>query len=278
MKEDDVAENKNPSDTLDDLDDLLEPDLPSADAPLGGDEDDLLSEDNSISEVESEPEPVTPEAKPRASRKPRAPKEADSEDTSVVDDEDAARIRELQARLAEPPKPKKVASSTHDAQGRPLPEDQLTPAQREIRHLEDELAKRLAKEAEEAETEYVSPAEGKETLLIHIVNDGLTINGQMTYRGQEFEFEVGGMAWNQTVDRTGFSYLSLVDDIDAQYERWGEQKFARGPWRGRRGVTEKDIPRSLNTEQERQQWLEDARAAQDAERRRGRAAPVFSGV
>lgn len=168
------------------------------------------------------------------------------------------RIRELQAELAKPA-PKKNA--------RPTPESQLTPDQKKIRDLEDQLARRRSQEADDADTEWEEASGEGERILLHVCEDGLIAMGVVWYRGQEIEFVVGSEAYEQTKDRNGVSWLDMLDDIDAQFERWGAQYIKRGPWRGKKwGDT------SVLSDPEE---IAAAKTAAEAERRRNRAAPVI---
>lgn len=168
------------------------------------------------------------------------------------------RIRELEAELSRP------VATAKDA--RPIPESQLTPDQRRIRELEDQLARRRAAESEAADTEW-DTTEGGERILLHVLEDGFLMQGQVWYRGQEVEFVVGSEAYEQTKDRNGNTWLDLLDDIDGQFERWGKQYIKAGPWRGKKwGDTS-----IYSTPEE----VAAARQAAEAERRRNRAAPVI---
>ena len=153
---------------------------------------------------------------------------------------------------------------------------ELTPEEQELKELQDALAKRNAVIADQSPTQFDASTGTGEKILFHMLDDGFIFNGQVTYRGQEFEVEVGSQAYKQTLDRTGRSWLDLIDDIDAQFDRWGMARFGPGPWRGRRKATVKDIPSDLKTEAERTQWLLDMQKAEQAEVARGRRAPVFA--
>lgn len=166
------------------------------------------------------------------------------------------RIRELEAELAAP-------APVFTISGKP--EAELTEEERQIRDLEDKVAKRRAAEMEAAPEQFAPAATG-ETLLLHFLEDGITFSGRSWYRGQEVEFEIGGKAWEQQKDRNGNSWLDLVDDIDAQYDKWGKQMFARGPWRGKPWG---DFDHITDPEERAQ-----AEAGAKAEQRRNRAAPV----
>ena len=169
------------------------------------------------------------------------------------------KIRELKETLAQP-----IPEPEFSIAGKP--EAALTDEEREIRDLEDQLAKREAKILESSATKYAEPAKG-ETLLIHFLEDGMTFSGQSWYRGQEVEFEIGGTAWEQQKDRNGNTWLDLVDDIDAQWAKWGKQMFARGPWRGKSWIDFSHITDPAERAE--------AEAAAKAEARRNRAAPIL---
>lgn len=187
-------------------------------------------------------------------------------DVSQMDEADVEKeyLASLQARIK------------GDPVARPKPESELTPVQRQIRAAEDQLTRIESDRATNAAPSFEERTSA-DVLLIHIVNDGLAINGQPVYRGQEFEFDLHGRAYEQTKNKFGVSYLDLVDDINAQYERWGEQKIGRGPWMGKReNFSVKDAPSEL-TGADREQWVADMIAHQKAESRRSKAAPVMVG-
>jgi hypothetical protein len=260
------------TDPLDDLLELTADDevtsAPAADTNL----DDLLDDVTNDVKVVEEPKP---EPKKRAPRKPRVAATRDPEEvvnepghipTETINPTESEtpeqrRIRELQAELAKP-----ILRPTSDAAGRPLPESELDAEQRQIRQLEDAVARRKAEALSQAEQSYVEPSDDAEVIHIHFLQTGLLVNGATTYRGQEMKFEVGGLAHRQTMDRNGNSFLDLVDDIDGQWDRYGKQYFARGPWRGRKW----DDVSTITDPQARL----DAEAAARAEARRGFAAPV----
>jgi hypothetical protein len=176
-------------------------------------------------------------------------------------DEDDAELAALQAELSKPeikPEPEPPIEL------RPTPEAELTPKQRQIRQLRDELAKKQARELEAANTVY-DTSDGKERILINFVADGFTAQGVSWYRGQELEFVVGSQAYEQTKNRLGQSWLDLRDDEDAQYERYGEVKFRSGPWRGKRW-SESNYPDATQA---------DLAAAERKELSRRRAAPLM---
>jgi hypothetical protein len=108
----------------------------------------------------------------------------------------------------------------------------LTPEQQEIKRLRDLLAQEKGKKDTELEYEPEAPADG-ETVRIHFLEDGMTAQGRIWYRGEELEFVVGSPAYQQTFDRFGWSWLSLRDNDFGQVDRWGSVKFRSGPWPGK---------------------------------------------
>jgi len=123
------------------------------------------------------------------------------------------------------------APVTAPAATRPVPETELSPDQRRIRDLEDQLAKERGKKDPEEELEFVEPdADGN--ILIHFLDDGFTALGKVWYRGQELEFTPGSGAYNDTRDRNGNSWLDLAGNDMAQIHRYGRVMFRLGPWPG----------------------------------------------
>lgn len=118
--------------------------------------------------------------------------------------------------------------------GRPVAESELTPDQRRIRALEDQLARERGRK--DVEPELVVPAQpgARDNIVIHFLEDGFTALGKVWYRGQEIEFEPNGPAYGDTCDRHGRSWLDLRDDEFAQVERYGKIMFRSGPWPGRK--------------------------------------------
>src|SRR3954453_22291669 len=102
---------------------------------------------------------------------------------------------------------------------RPKPDAELTPEQRRIRDLENQLALERGKKDVEPELETVT-ADNAETIVIHFLEDGLTSLGKVWPRGQELEFVRGGQAYRDTCDRQGRSWVELRDNEFAQVERF----------------------------------------------------------
>lgn len=246
------------------LDDLLEPD-----------EDDIADLEEPVARTAPAPEPKK-RGRPRAKTTPDEPLAGggsrDATDEELIAAENAGtiprspltetpeqkRIRELEALLAAP--------SPKDA--RPRDESTLSPEEKKIRELEDRLARKQANDLALAGTKYQPPTGDGEHILFHMTADGLIFNGIITYKGQEFEVVVGSKAYEQTKNRNGDTWLDLLDDVDGQYERWGQQRIARGPWRGRKWGDASTLTDA--------QDIADAKAAAERERKRNRAAPVFA--
>lgn len=163
--------------------------------------------------------------------------DADQEQTTEEHDNSAKSIEQveieaLRAQLAEAQAQleKKSEPTSH----RPVPEEELTPEQREIRMLKDQLARQNAKKVDAAEEFFENSDDG---ILVHFVADGLTSNGRTFYRGQEVTF--GPQAYAATLDRHGNSWLKMSDE--EQMDRFGEIKFRLGPWPGKREYEEEAL-------------------------------------
>jgi hypothetical protein len=114
-----------------------------------------------------------------------------------------------------------------------VPETELTPEQQEIKMLRDLLAKKQGREDPEPEVDE-NIVEGDESnILVHFLEDGLTVNGRVMYRGDELEFAVGGQAYKDTFNRFGVTWLDLRDSDFAQVERFGKVMFRSGAWPGK---------------------------------------------
>lgn len=114
-----------------------------------------------------------------------------------------------------------------------VPDVELTPEQAEIKRLRDMLARETGrKDPGVTPGELKNPGDGK-NIVIHILEDGMTALGKIWYRGEEMEFEPGGMAFKDTFNKRGESWLDLRNDEFAQAERWGKILFRNGPWPGK---------------------------------------------
>lgn len=113
----------------------------------------------------------------------------------------------------------------------------LTPEEIEdLKALEDEEARlnnaRLAQAEKGPDTFDNSRVGGTgETIVFHVLIDGVTAFGNVWYRGQEIEIEKGTAAYKRTLDKHGNSWLDIIGDEHAQYARWGERKFGVGTFR-----------------------------------------------
>jgi hypothetical protein len=185
----------------DDFDDLL--DVDETVTPAESDEPAVDNFDDLVAEVAEEPE-LTPEQK---------------------------RIAELEAALA-----------AHDEDE--LAEIELTPDQKRILELEALLAEReldkSVREAERADVGMsVAPGAGKK-ILFHFKKDGLLVLGNIWLRGQEVEIEVGSRAYERTRGSDGSSWLDILDDDNAQIDKWGDHYVGSGPFVPRRGEVFED--------------------------------------
>lgn len=156
---------------------------------------------------------------------------------------------------------------------RPKPAGMLTPAERAERERRHAEAVAAAARFEAAPPQFV-PAEGA-AILIHFVADGLTAFGQVWYRGQELAIGPDHPRWTEAL-----GWITL--DRYGQIERWGEQKFDFGPWPGRKSYADAlgsfEQLRGTDSAGNKVTFAgpteEQLRAADDAERRRGRAVPA----
>lgn len=117
----------------------------------------------------------------------------------------------------------------------------LTKAQRSKIAKDSYAARKAAKEAaatataEETESFVEIKAEPKratdEVVHIHFVADGMVAFGQPWFRGQEISMVVGDEQWKSTLDRNGETWIRMT--ADEQIDKYGEEKFRPGPWRGK---------------------------------------------
>jgi hypothetical protein len=114
----------------------------------------------------------------------------------------------------------------------PEPVPELTPEQKEIARLRDQLARVSGKKDVLPEVDDTVHEDG-EVIRIHFLEDGLTVNGRMMYRGDELEFVVGGGAYRDTFNRLGKTWLDYRLDEFGQVERYGKVFFRNGAWPGK---------------------------------------------
>ena len=114
-------------------------------------------------------------------------------------------------------------------------EAELTSEEKQIRALQDQLAKANGKKIDTVEDVFEDSEDG--VVLIHVLKDGLTAQGRVWYYGQEISF--GPEAYRDTLDRFGVSWLSQSEED--QINSKGEVLFGKGPWPGKRGYTEKSL-------------------------------------
>lgn len=156
---------------------------------------------------------------------------------------------------------------------------ELTPDQRRIRELEDLLAKERGKKDPAPTLQRAKPG-GKDNIVIHVVHNGFTSNGQTWYFGQEMEFTPNSKAYLGTVDRTGNSWLDLRDDESAQIDKYGDVMFRSGPWPGKKYIdadkAEFERLRGDGDRPVRRPTAEELAAADAAEAKRARAVPLVA--
>lgn len=156
---------------------------------------------------------------------------------------------------------------------RPKPDAELTPDQRRIRDLENQLAlERGRKDPEPVEDPDAQLYLGEDgNVVIHVLEDGFTAFGKVWYRGQELEIQPGSQQWQDSCDRFGRSWLERRDD----------PRFGHGPWPGRSYLDAANVPfdilKSINGKSSVPRPTDDelARVA-EAEARRKRAAPLLT--
>jgi hypothetical protein len=152
---------------------------------------------------------------------PAVDDDTESEEQTESHENGVSEVELLRAQLAAAQE--QLASAPKASIEKPKPESELTPEQRQVRELQDQLARERGKK-DSYITEYTENVVGG--ILVHFLDDGLTGNNRVFYRGQEYTF--GPEAYADTVDRLGFSWLNLDDD--EQIARWGKVRFRKGPW------------------------------------------------
>lgn len=146
-------------------------------------------------------------------------------------------------------------------EGKPLPEAALTPEQKQIRDLQEQLAAAQVRNSDAAEPDYeedalVEDPNAEDVIVIHFREDGFSAFETIWYRGQELRIVKNSPHHLATKDRNGNSWLDLADDEFGQADKYGKVMFRSGPWPGKA-------------------WT-DPEAANKEKRRAGRP-PVFRG-
>lgn len=179
---------------------------------------------NSLLEHDA-PEDAKPQA-PAVDDDPTTEQETEEHENSVPTVEQIE-LEALRAELAA----LKADRGSAVAPSRPKPEAELTPEEKQIRSLQDELARVKGKNIDKLEEIFET---GDEVILIHVLKDGFTAQGRVWYRGQEISF--GPEAYRDTLDRYGQSWLS--ESEEDQFENRGDIYFRKGPWPGKRTYDE----------------------------------------
>ena len=135
------------------------------------------------------------------------------------------------ARKKPGPKPKaaEVTESPEEMRAR-IEAEVRAQVEAEVRAKVDEEAKvnSLANEARPINgLDITGKADVEGSILVHFVEDGLTLLGKVWYRGEELAINPGTPQWEEA-----YEILSL-NEYD-QEERWGRRFFREGPWRGKR--------------------------------------------
>lgn len=129
---------------------------------------------------------------------------------------------------------------------------ELTPEQKEAEDREARINNARLLQAEHVDRFDNSRQGGTgQVILFHVVRDGVTAFGDVWYRGQEIEIEVGTAAYRRTLDKNGKSWLDIVNDEEAQYIRWGERRFGPGEFRPRPGERFEDALVSVDQRRKR---------------------------
>lgn len=166
---------------------------------------------------------------------------------------------------------------TAELVGGEQPDIELTSEQQRVREQEAQHAQAEGKT--ETAPVYETPTSGEDNIVIHVLEDGFTVLGNVWFRGQEMEFSPNGPAYRDTFDRNGRSWLELRDKDFAQVERWGKIMFRSGPWPGKSLLEAEEVSfdqlRSLKNDGTYvpSPSKQELSAAAAAEAKRGRAAP-----
>jgi hypothetical protein len=156
---------------------------------------------------------------------------------------------------------------------RPKPDAELTPEELAARQRAHDAAIRLGKETPIDVKYYPESAPaGVKSTVIHFLVDGFCVFGTVWFRGQEAEVWPGHPRWPEMQQL-------LLQDSAYQFNRYGRQMFALGPWPGERSYTagagKFQNLKTLSGEGSVLQPTEDELArADEAERRRGRRVPM----
>lgn len=152
------------------------------------------------------------------------------------------------------------------------PAGELSDAERADRERQHVAAVRLGKEMPAVVYTSGSAPPGVPTVIIHILQDGFCVFGQVWMRGQELEVWEGHPRWHEM-------QRLLREDVSVQYARYGRQMFGMGLWPGAKSYTAgagKFQPlKQISGDGEINQPTEEELArADEAERRRGRRVPL----
>lgn len=135
----------------------------------------------------------------------------------------AARLRQgpvQEVRLSRDPS---VAIPMAFSMEQPVPDEMLSPEQRAERDRQHLRA--MAAGRRDPGIQGYEQARTAESVLVHMVEDGLSFAGIVWMRGQEIQVDVGSERWEQA------RQWILLDDA-GQMARYGKVFFRPGPWPG----------------------------------------------
>lgn len=239
-----MARRNDPKDAPADFDELLAEE-PAAVVEVQGTINDIpVGEPEIVAAAELTPaQKLLAEARAKAAELDALPAEEDPYRGLSV--EEIKELELLNARIARADAEKNTITTAEPRE--------LTPAEKEAEDRQARINNELLIQAERKTDRFDNSRKGGtgEIILFHVVRDGVTAFGDVWYRGQEIEIEVGTAAYKRTLDKNGDSWLDIVGDEEAQYIRWGERRFARGEFRPRPGERFEDALVSMDQRRKR---------------------------
>jgi hypothetical protein len=162
-----------------------------------------MPENQSVSNAESKDAEQPKRRGPRPAAEVRAEVEAEKQaEIAKIEAEKEAEINDLRA--------------------------QLTAMQESIAALTSQQKETAADQAVSAPKGQVDP-KASGAIQVHFVDDGLTLDGQVRYRGEEYVLDPKHENYDQ------IAKILNMDEY-AQEDRWGRQFFRPGPWRGKKFI------------------------------------------
>jgi hypothetical protein len=136
-----------------------------------------------------------------------------------------ARIKALELELQE-----RIAKfDTMIAAQSVAPVVEKTEAQKALEHNKAVAATHAVLNAPEAYEQ--ADGDDEDFIVFHVLESGLTFLDKVWWIGQTIRVKRDGVAYKNTVDRAGESWLDDLS-VGAQYRRFGKQVVALGPWTG----------------------------------------------